>query len=138
MCDIPKTTCVVSLLLFATAIGHVHVSGESKSHIKNLLYTSGTTTSSDQPRDNKCLLKVSGGLQDVWIHIHGDSSMRMFTAALISRLNGTLMDTRFGSYTSHDKGGCQGEDDPQDACFREYLDFSRRVRLCVQDIFLAA
>lgn len=72
---------------------------------------------------------VTSELQDVWIHIHGDSSMRMFTAALISRLNGTLMDTRFGSYTSHDKGGCQGEADPQDACFREYLDFSRRVRL---------
>jgi hypothetical protein len=35
MCDIPRTTCVVSLLLFATAIGHVIVSGDSR--INNLL-----------------------------------------------------------------------------------------------------
>ena len=34
--DIPRTTCVVSLLLFATS---VIFSGEAKSHIKNLLYS---------------------------------------------------------------------------------------------------
>merc|ERR1711990_279336 len=36
---IRRATYAVSLLLFATAIGHVIVSGESKSHIKNLLYS---------------------------------------------------------------------------------------------------
>ena len=45
--DIPRTTCVVSLLLFATAIGHVIVSGESKSHIKNLLYSPPVTIEAD-------------------------------------------------------------------------------------------
>jgi hypothetical protein len=39
--DIPRTTCVVSLLLFATAIGHVIVSGDS--HSKNLLYSPPVT-----------------------------------------------------------------------------------------------
>jgi hypothetical protein len=47
MCDIPKTTCVVSLLLFATAIGHVVVSGETKSHIKNLLTVPPVTVEAD-------------------------------------------------------------------------------------------
>lgn len=114
--NIPRTTYVVSLLLLLANIGLalVFVSGGARSQIQNLLYTEE---------------QGSGGLQDAWIHIHGDSSMRMFTAALISHLNGTLMDQRFGSYTSHDKGGCQGEGDPQDACFREWLDFSRRIRL---------
>ena len=36
--EIPRTTYVVSFLLFATAIGHVLVSGEAKSHIRNLIY----------------------------------------------------------------------------------------------------
>jgi hypothetical protein len=37
--DIPRTRLIVSLLLFATVIGHVVVSNEAKSHIKNLLYS---------------------------------------------------------------------------------------------------
>ena len=41
--DIPRKTCVVSLLLFATSIGHVTFSGEAKSHIKNLLYSPPVT-----------------------------------------------------------------------------------------------
>ena len=51
MCDIPRTTCVVSLLLFATAIGHVLVSGESKSHIKNLLYSPACINQSQNLRE---------------------------------------------------------------------------------------
>ena len=39
--DVPRVTYVVAFLLFATAIGHVLVSGEAKSHIKNLLYSPG-------------------------------------------------------------------------------------------------
>ena len=37
--EIPRKTCAVSLLLFATSIGHVIFSGEAKGHIKNLLYS---------------------------------------------------------------------------------------------------
>jgi len=39
----PKTVCAVSLLLFATSIGHVIISGEPKSHIKDLLYSPVST-----------------------------------------------------------------------------------------------
>jgi hypothetical protein len=41
----PRRTCValVSLLLFATSIGHTRISGEAKSHIKNLLYSPPVT-----------------------------------------------------------------------------------------------
>ena len=46
--DIPRTTYVFLLLLFATAIGHVLVSGEAKSHIKNLLYSPPVTIEADQ------------------------------------------------------------------------------------------
>mmetsp|Transcript_1627 Transcript_1627/g.6491 ORF Transcript_1627/g.6491 Transcript_1627/m.6491 type:complete len:433 (+) Transcript_1627:76-1374(+) len=35
--DVPRVTYVVAFLLFATGIGHVLVSGEAKSHIKNLI-----------------------------------------------------------------------------------------------------
>ena len=36
--DVPRVTYVVAFLLFATGIGHVLVTGEASSHIKNLLY----------------------------------------------------------------------------------------------------
>lgn len=69
-------------------------------------------------------------LQDSWVHITGDSSLRMFTAALIHRLNNSgEVDSRFGSFSIHDKGGCEGEQDPKDACFREYINFPQGIRI---------
>ncbi len=69
-------------------------------------------------------------LQDSWVHIVGDSSLRMFNAALIHRLNNSGdLDSRFGSFVIHDKGGCEGEQDPKDACFREYINFPQGIRI---------
>lgn len=67
-----------------------------------------------------------------WVYIIGDSSMRMFTAALVERLNGTLEDPRFGSYMKHEKGGCvQGEDDGDKGmgCTREYINWELKRRV---------
>ncbi len=46
--DVPRVTLVVAFLLFATAIGHVLVSGEVKSHIKRPLYSPPVTIEVDQ------------------------------------------------------------------------------------------
>mmetsp|Transcript_5821 Transcript_5821/g.9182 ORF Transcript_5821/g.9182 Transcript_5821/m.9182 type:complete len:210 (-) Transcript_5821:564-1193(-) len=60
--------------------------------------------------------------------------MRMFTAALVERLNGTkLQDSRFGSYEKHDKGGCEGRQEQQGSvgmgCTREYINWEQRRRI---------
>ena len=56
--DTPRTTCVVSLLLFATAIGHTVISGKAKTHIKNLLATSGPVFVLDHPGTVSLLQKA--------------------------------------------------------------------------------
>ena len=64
--DVPRVTYVVSFLLFATAIGYVLVSGEVKSHMKNLHYNPPMTvdiknfkSTSEKPRFTSVLnLKV--------------------------------------------------------------------------------
>jgi ABC-type transport system involved in multi-copper enzyme maturation permease subunit len=43
MNDIPRKTWIVSLLLFATAIGYVIVSGDAKNPTENLLYSPPVT-----------------------------------------------------------------------------------------------
>ena len=69
-------------------------------------------------------------LEGKWVYILGDSSLRMFNGALISLLNGTLDDPRFGSYMIHDKGSCEGEASPKGGgCLREYIDMQNRIRL---------
>jgi hypothetical protein len=68
-------------------------------------------------------------LQGKWVYLLGDSSIRMFNAATISRLNGTLEDPRFGSYITHDKGGCTDESNGASGCLREYIDMENKIRL---------
>ncbi len=56
--EIRRKTCVVSLLLFATSIGHVIFSGEAKGHIKNLLYSPPVTIEADQTVHPTIFVKV--------------------------------------------------------------------------------
>ena len=55
--DVPRVTYVVAFLLFATGIGHALVTGEAKSHIKNLIYSPPVTTEADHP-DWRCCLDL--------------------------------------------------------------------------------
>jgi hypothetical protein len=71
-------------------------------------------------------IRASDVLKGKWIYLVGDSSMRMFSGALISLLNGTLEDPRFGSFIIQDKGGCTAFDG---GCLREYIDFQTRIRV---------
>ena len=70
-----------------------------------------------------------------WLYIVGDSSMRMFNAALVDRLNGTsgLQDPNFGSYMVHDKGGCVGNEEHKGdvgmGCTREFIDWENKRRI---------
>ena len=70
-----------------------------------------------------------------WLYIVGDSSMRMFNAALVGRLNGTsgLQDPNFGSYIVHDKGGCVGNEEHKGdvgmGCTREFIDWDNKRRI---------
>jgi hypothetical protein len=68
-------------------------------------------------------------LQGKWVYLLGDSSIRMFNAAAISLINGTLEDPRFGSYLTHDKGGCTDESNGASGCLREYIDMENKIRL---------
>ena len=77
--DIPRTTCVVSLLLFATSIGHVIFSGEAKSHIKNLIYSPPVTIEADQTVHHTSICE--GKKRFILI---GDSTMARAREALMS------------------------------------------------------
>ena len=70
-------------------------------------------------------------LANTWIYIIGDSSMRMYTSALISMVNGTLEDRHFGHFLYHDKGNCTGEGDGHigGGCLREYFNMEKRIRI---------
>ena len=71
--NITRTTCVVSLLLFATSIGYVIFSGEAKSHIKNLLYSPPVT------------IEASGSERNLY-----DESIRYIYTAGIPRTGSTF------------------------------------------------
>ena len=82
----------------------------------------------------------NGRPKPLWIYLVGDSSLRIFNAALVARLNGTLQDTKFGSYMAQgSKGGCEGKYDDECstegrhvftfACVREFIDWESRTRL---------
>ena len=68
-----------------------------------------------------------------WIFLLGDSSVRMLNAALVEHVNGSLEDSRFGSYEVHDKGGCvQAEEGGKHGalgCMREFVGWDQHVRL---------
>ena len=70
-------------------------------------------------------------LSNKWVYIVGDSSMRMFFRALIHIIQPEFDDPHFGSFTTHDKGGCTNEEDGHagGGCFREYLDKKTHIRL---------
>ena len=97
-------------------------------------------------------------LQDKWIFLLGDSSLRYFNAALIRLLNGSLADHHFADENRHylpsdltigaRHGACgykettladlthgsghvltDRNDDRGQACHREYVDLRRRVRV---------
>ena len=81
-----------------------------------------------------------GRPEPLWIYLVGDSSLRIFNAALVARLNGTLQDAKFGSYRAEgSKGGCEGKYDNECstegrheftfACIREFIDWESRTRL---------
>ena len=64
--DVLRVTHVVALLLFACGVGRVLVSGEAKSHIKNLLYCPPLTSFEvDQPTNGRLL--VFGDSRDWFI-----------------------------------------------------------------------
>jgi len=81
----------------------------------------------------------AGSPQPTWVYLVGDSSLRIFNAAFVARLNGTLLDPRFGSWTSGAKGGCEGKYDNECskegrhkftfACLREFVDWGSRTRV---------
>ena len=90
---------------------------------------SGQAPLSIEKRNQLHALEV---LQGKWIFLLGDSSIRMFNAATISRLNGTLEDPRFGRYRMEvpDKGNCTRESNAgKSGCLREYIDMENKIRL---------
>ena len=70
-------------------------------------------------------------LQNRWIYLVGDSSLRMFLRALIHVIEPTFVDPHFGSYLIHDKGGCVSEEDGHSGggCLREYFNRDMRIRI---------
>jgi hypothetical protein len=70
-------------------------------------------------------------LSHQWVYIVGDSSMRMFFRALIHIIEPEFDDSHFGSFTTHDKGGCTTESDGNTGggCLREYFDHTNNIRL---------
>lgn len=82
-------------------------------------------------KDERDIIKIAQKRNPDWLYIVGDSSMRMFSAALVERLNGTLQDTMFGSYRVHDKGGCESADDGHVGmgCTRELIDWMNQHRV---------
>jgi len=68
-----------------------------------------------------------------WIFLLGDASVRMLNAALVEHVNGSLEDSRFGSYEVHDEGGCvqaeEGGEDGALGCVREFVGWDPHVRL---------
>ena len=78
-------------------------------------------------------VRAAAAARGTWVYLLGDSSIRMFNAALIERLNGTLDDRRFGSYKIHDKGGCTDNEAVNGqqtfACLREFIDWRSNTRV---------
>ena len=84
-------------------------------------------------------------LRNRWIYCIGDSSMRMYFKALLEVLAPGFADSRFGSFTELDKGGCsggvrdktvkgglRGEEEYGDkggGCLREYFDHENGIRV---------
>ncbi len=70
-------------------------------------------------------------LENRWIYLVGDSSLRMFFRALIHVIEPTFADPHFGSYLIHDKGGCVSEEDGHlgGGCLREYFNRDMRLRI---------
>jgi len=70
-------------------------------------------------------------LQNRWIYLVGDSSLRMFLRGLIHVIEPTFADPHFGSYLIHDKGGCVSEEDGHagGGCLREYFNRDMQLRI---------
>ena len=70
-------------------------------------------------------------MEDTWVYIVGDSSMRMFFRALIHAIEPTFDDPHFGSFVTHDKGGCTNEEDGHagGGCLREYYNKHLQIRI---------